>query len=60
MEKASAVVAVDHLGYSSLKELQWKVITSFVAGDDVFDGKSLCYACLPLLFDHLHQLEEPQ
>jgi len=36
MEKdvlASVVVAVEHLGYSSLKELQLKVITFFVAGD---------------------------
>ena len=23
-------------------------------------GKSLCYACLPLLFDHLYQLEDSQ
>jgi len=69
MEKeisASAAAAVKQLGYSHLKDLQLEVITSFVAGKDVFAvlptgyGKSLCYACLPLLFDHLHQLQESQ
>ena len=64
--QASAVVAAKQLGYDSLKELQLKVITSFVAGNDVFAvlptgyGKSLCYACLPLLFDHLHGPEGSQ
>jgi len=52
MEKdviASAVVAVEHLGYSCLKELQLKFITSFVAGGNVFAvlptgyRKILCY-----------------
>ena len=38
----------------------------YSAGDDVFAvlptvyWKILCYACLPFLFDHLHQFEEPQ
>ncbi len=42
-----------------LKELQLKVIKPFVAGKDVFAvlstgyGKSLCYAWLPTLYDHL-------
>ena len=41
--------------YDSLKELQLKVITSFLAGNDVFAvlpmgyGKSLCYACYYLI-----------
>ena len=56
----STAFAVSQLGWEKLKELQLKVITTFVAGQDVFSvlptdyGKSLCYACLPLLFDHLY------
>ena len=62
----SAAFAVSQLGWKKLKELQLKVITAFVASQDVFAviptgyGKSLCYACLPLLFDHLYQLEDSQ
>ena len=62
----SAAFAVLQLGREELKELQLKVITAFVAGLDVFAvlptgyGKNLCYACLPLLFDHLYQLEDLQ
>ena len=63
----SAAFAVSQLGWEKLKELQLKVITAFVASQDVFAvlptgyGKSLCcYACLPLLFDHLYQLEDSQ
>ena len=54
------------LGWEKLKELQLKVITALVAGQDIFAvlptgyGNSLCYACLPLLFDHLYQLEDSQ
>ena len=42
------------------------VFTFFVAGKDAFAvlsigyGKSLFYACLPLLSDNLHQLQESQ
>ena len=45
------------LGYPSLKEEQQKVIVKFVQGEDVFAvlptgfGKSLCYVCLPGVFD---------
>ena len=58
VEKA-ATEAVVMLGYSNLKELQMAVIVSFVMGRDVFGilptgyGKSLCYQCLPLIFDKL-------
>ena len=43
-----------------------KVITALIAGQDIFVvlligyGKGLCYVCLPLLFDHLYQLEDSQ
>jgi len=49
--------AAKRLGYSSLKSLQVEVIISFATGHDVFTilptgyGKSLCYACLPAVFD---------
>ena len=58
VEKA-ATEAVIMLGYSNLKELQMAVIVSFVMGRDVFGilptgyGKTLCYQCLPLIFDKL-------
>ena len=44
------------LGYT-LKEEQRKIIVHFVGGEDVFGvlptgfGKSLCYQCLPFVFD---------
>ena len=47
------------LGYRSLKSEQKAVITNFIMGKDVFAilptgyGKSLCYACLPGVFDKL-------
>ena len=47
------------LGVESLKEHQREVIEYFVKGDDVLVclptgyGKSLCFAILPLVFDHL-------
>lgn len=48
------------LGYV-LKEEQRKVINAFIHGDDVFAvlptgfGKSLCYGCLPLVFDEIRR-----
>ena len=51
--------AVNELGYRSVKQHQQQVIECFVGGSDVFGvlptgyGKSLCYACLPLVFDKL-------
>ena len=53
--------AVKKLGYEKLKELQLEVITGIVNGHDVFAvmptgyGKSLCYGCLPRVFDTLYQ-----
>ena len=48
------------LGYTQIKAEQKHAIVSFVQGNDVFVvlpatgfGKSLCYACLPLIFDRL-------
>lgn len=49
------------LGYKTLKEDQRQVITSFLEGNDVFAclptryEKSLCYYCLPVMFDQLNQ-----
>ena len=46
---------IQKLGYSQLKPEQLKVIMEFVCGKDVFAvlptgfGKTLCYACLPLV-----------
>ena len=51
--------AVRTLGYDRPTEDQRDAIRSFVEGVDVFvslptgSGKSLCYACLPVLFDVL-------
>ena len=56
--RASAIFAARNLGYEKLKDLQMDVLVSFVTGNDVFAvlptgfGKSLCYACLPGMFDH--------
>ena len=59
--KEAATAAVTSLGYAELKSHQARVIEQFVSGHDVFGvlptgyGKSLCYACLPLIFDQLLQ-----
>ena len=51
--------AVQQLGYANVKSEQLKVVTGIVEGRDVFVvlptgyGKSLCYACLPIVFDQL-------
>ena len=50
--------AASHLGYT-LKPEQRSIVSSFVRGEDVFAvlptgfGKSLCYECLPLVFDDM-------
>ena len=51
--------AVRELGYANLKLEQLDVVEAFVKGCDVFAvlqtgyGKSLCFGCLPLVFDKL-------
>ena len=63
--ETSATHAAQNLGYDSLKDLQMKVVITFIKGNDVFGvlttgyGKSLCYACLPEMFDSILQPEEP-
>ena len=55
--QTTITLAAQNLVYLSLKEEQREVITNFVQGKDVFAvlptgfGKSLCYACLPFIFD---------
>ena len=45
------------MGYQNLKKEQLKVVSSFIAGNDVFValptgfGKSLCFASLPSTFN---------
>ena len=52
-------VAVTRLGFTEAKEKQKEAVVAFVNGKDVFVslptgyGKSLCYTCLPFLFDTL-------
>ena len=52
-------MATTKLGYASLKDKQIQVITEFASGRDDFAalptgyGKSLCYDCLPRVFDKL-------
>lgn len=52
-------VAAKKLGYESVKAEQMQVMSKFVEGNDVFAilptgfGKSLCYLCLPIVFDML-------
>ncbi len=51
--------SVQALGYSAPTQEQEEVIFNFISGRDLFvslptgSGKSLCYACLPLVFDEL-------
>ena len=56
---------IQKLGYSELKQEQLKVVMAFIGGRDVFAvlptgyGKTLCYACLPLVFDELASRNAP-
>ena len=51
--------ATERLGYKEMKLEQEKLVKQFIPGRDVFGilptglGKSLCYGCLPLVFDEL-------
>ena len=57
--REAATSAARELGYPDLKPEQLKVVETFVKGRDVFAvlptdyGKSLCYGCLPIVFDKL-------
>ena len=61
----SVITSIQKLGYLQLKPEQLKVIMEFVNGRDVFAvlptgyGKTLCYACLPLVFDELFSRTTP-
>ena len=67
MENLGNVInkSVLRLGYDKLKREQENVVTAFVSGRDVFSilptgfGKTLCYACLPLIFDDLRPVSSP-
>ena len=58
--------AVERLGFTEIKSLQLEVVLAIATGQDVFGvlptgyGKSLCYACLPILFDQLRKAQEEQ
>ena len=55
------VESAKRLGYEELKPLQKQAILGLLAGKDVFAvlptgyGKSLCYACLPWIFETLNK-----
>ena len=57
--------AAKHLSYNKVKDLQMKVISKVLSGHDVFAvlptgyGKSLCYGCLPLVFDEIFKPIKP-
>ena len=57
--KGALIEAVKVLGYQNVKKYQEEVVESFALGRDVFAplptgyGKSLCFACLPNVFDKL-------
>ena len=56
--------AMAALGYPTPKEEQVQVVEQFLLGRDVFvslptgGGKSLCYGCLPIVFDTLRQIKQ--
>ena len=57
--REAARSAARELGYTDLKQEQLRVVEAFVEGRDVFAvlptgyRKSLCYACLPIVFNKL-------
>ena len=61
---SSVTYATTYLGYTKLKPPQEEIITEYVLGKDVFVslptgfGKSICYGCLPIVFDKLRGLDE--
>ena len=59
------VTSARQLGYESVKDKQLTCISDFVSGKDVIVslptgyGKTMCYTCLPMVFDLLHQCKSP-
>ena len=57
--RKAAKSAAKELGYPDLKPEQLDIVETFVKGRDVFAvlptgyGKSLCFGCLPIVFDKL-------
>ena len=55
-------ITIQKLGYSSLKREQLDIIVEFLNSRDVFAilltgiGKTLCYACIPLVFHGMDPL----
>ena len=52
--------SVRALGYEKVRQEQFDVVLNFLKGNDVFislptGGKSLCYACLLLVYDRLRE-----
>ena len=64
MYKEAIVRAAGRLDTPELKNHQIEVVLSFLTGNGVFAvlptgyGKSLCYACLPFLFDNRLALQQ--
>ena len=63
--EAAILHGIHSLGYEDIREKQSEVVESFLNGHDVFGvlptgyGKSLCYACLPAVFDYLRKPKDP-
>ena len=59
MASKQQIIEARQLGYEKLKDLQLEVVIGIVSGQDVFAilptgyRKSLCYGCLPGVFDIL-------
>ena len=57
--------AINKLGFSSLKPQQMMAISAFIEQRDVFVvlptgfGKTLCFTCLPIVFDELYPSIKP-
>ena len=57
--------AINKLGFSSLKPQQMMAISAFIERRDVFVvlstgfGKTLCFTCLPIVFDELYPSIKP-
>ena len=57
--KEALQVATTRMGYEKLLPKQREAVAAFALGRDVFVclptgyGKSFCYGCLPVVFDHL-------